>query len=121
MKHKVTSATELGTLVRAARKSAGMRIDDLAATTRLSKQFVSDVELGKPGVQLGKVLQVLQELGAHLYIDVPESVSSQLDYAKAQISNTAKRRTSRAHKTSDAKASSVSAGEPPPSTRKKVL
>ena len=120
MKHKVTSVMELGTLVRAARKSADMRIDDLAATTRLSKQFVNDVELGKPGVRLGKVLQVLQELGAHLYIDVPDSVSSQMEYARTQINNTAKRRTLRAHRTADAEAASVNAGALPSSTQKRI-
>lgn len=120
MKHKISTATELGTLVRATRKSVGLRIDDLAATSLLSKQFVSDVELGKPGVQLGKVLQVLQELGAHLYIDVPESVSSQLEYARAQISNTTKRRNSRARRTADAEATSENAGLQPRTTKKTV-
>jgi transcriptional regulator with XRE-family HTH domain len=96
MKHKITSVSELGTLVRATRKSVHMRLDDLAATASLSKQFVNDVELGKPGVQLGKVLQVLQELGVHLYIDVPDRVNEQLAHAKHQIEKTTERRHARA-------------------------
>lgn len=95
MKHKITSVTELGTLLRATRKSVDMRIDDLAATSSLSKQFVNDLELGKPGVQLGKVLQVLQELGVHMYIDVPDRVNDQLASARTQISNTTERRKAR--------------------------
>ena len=121
MKHKVTTVTELGTLIRATRKSVGMRIDDLAATSCLSKQFVSDVELGKPSVHLGKVLQVLEELGAHIYIDVPESVSSQLEYARTQIGNTAKRRNSRKHETADAETTSVGPdGVKPRPTKKRI-
>lgn len=95
MKHPITSVTELGTLVRATRKSVNMRLDDLAATSGLSKQFVNDVELGKPGVQLGKVLQVLQELGVHLYVDVPDNVSDKLTHAKNQIVKTTERRNAR--------------------------
>jgi transcriptional regulator with XRE-family HTH domain len=95
MKHKITSVTELGTLIRATRKSVDMRLDDLAATSNLSKQFVNDVELGKPGVQLGKVLQVLQELGVHMYIDVPDSVNDQLAHARNLITKTTERRHAR--------------------------
>jgi transcriptional regulator with XRE-family HTH domain len=97
MKHKITSVTELGMLVRATRKSVDMRMDDLAATSSLSKQFVNDLELGKPGVQLGKVLQVLQELGVHIYIDVPENVSGKIADARSQISKTTERRNARTH------------------------
>lgn len=96
MKHQITSVTELGTLIRATRKSVDMRLDDLAATSNLSKQFVNDVELGKSGVQLGKVLQVLQELGVHMYIDVPDSVNDQLAHARNLITKTTERRHARA-------------------------
>ena len=96
MKHKITSVTDIGTIVRATRKSVDMRMDDLAATACLSKQFVNDVELGKSGVQLGKVLQVLQELGVHMYLDVPDNVSDKLAQARNQIIKTTDRRNARA-------------------------
>ena len=98
MKYRITDVSELGTLLRATRKSVEMRIDDLAGTSSLSKQFVNDVELGKPGVQLGKVLQVLHELGIHMYLDVPDRVGDQLDSARAQILNTTQRRKARSAK-----------------------
>lgn len=98
MKYRITDVSELGTLLRATRKSVEMRIDDLAGTSSLSKQFVNDVELGKPGVQLGKVLQVLHELGIHMYLDVPDRVGDQLDSARAQIINTTQRRKTRSAK-----------------------
>ena len=95
MKHRITNVPELGTLLRATRKSVEMRIDDLAGPAGLSKQFVNVVELGKPGVQLGKVLQVLNELGIHMYLDVPDRVGDQLDNARSQITNTTQRRKAR--------------------------
>ena len=96
MKHPIHTVQDLGTLLRATRKSAQLRMDDVAATTGLSKQFVNDLELGKPGVQLGKVLQVLHELGAHVYLDVPDAASAHLARASALIGNTTARRQARA-------------------------
>jgi transcriptional regulator with XRE-family HTH domain len=95
MGHKITTVAELGTLIRATRKSVGARQDDLAAATGLSKQFVTDLELGKPGVQLGKVLQVMQELGVHVYIDVPDDARDRLVNASRQIGKTTERRAAR--------------------------
>jgi transcriptional regulator with XRE-family HTH domain len=92
MKHKITSVSELGAIMRAARKSSGVRIDDLALLSRLSKQFVNDVELGKEGVQLGKVLKVLSELGVHVYVDVPSQADELLTHSREQIGRTKSRR-----------------------------
>ena len=121
MKHKITSVMELGTLVRATRKSVHMRLDDLAATSSLSKQFVNDVELGKPSVQMGKVLQVLQELGVHMYIDVPDSVNDQLASAKNQIGKTTERRNARTHgQAAFENGTGLSATVKPQSTKRRV-
>lgn len=92
---KVASVQDIGFLVRATRKGARIRLDDLAGTVKMSKQFVSDLELGKPGVQLGKVLQVLQEMGLYLYVDVPDSTAQQLERSKELIAKTTARRNSR--------------------------
>lgn len=99
MKHKITSVSELGAVMRAARKSSGVRIDDLALLTGLSKQFVNDVELGKDGVQLGKVLTVLSELGVHVYVDVPSQADDLLTHSREQISRTKSRRVAQNSKT----------------------
>lgn len=92
MKHKITSVSELGAAMRAARKSSGVRIDDLALLSGLSKQFVNDVELGKDGVQLGKVLKVLSELGVYVYVDVPSPADALLKHSREQINRTKSRR-----------------------------
>ncbi|OGB32508.1 MAG: hypothetical protein A3F78_04095 [Burkholderiales bacterium RIFCSPLOWO2_12_FULL_61_40] len=95
MQIKINSVEDLGAVVRATRKDSDVRLDDLAGVARLSKQFVNDVELGKPGVGIGKVLQILAELGVDLYVDVPESVCAQVPHARQLIARTAQRRTAR--------------------------
>lgn len=101
MKLKVNSVADIGAISRAMRKTAKVRIDDLAATALLSKQFVSDVELGKPGVHLGKVLQMLDELGIYLYVEAPDDCSSEIERARQQIQRTTDRRKSRANSDQD--------------------
>ena len=78
MKIPVPSTVELGLLIRSVRRASGVRIDDLAATAGMSKQFVQDVEHGKPSVQLGLVLKLLVELGMPLTIDIPEAAGKEL-------------------------------------------
>jgi len=78
MKHPIHSAQDLALAVRAARKSSGIRQDDLAGIVQVSKQFTADVEHGKPTTQLGLVIQLLKELGLSLTVDLPESAVPEL-------------------------------------------
>ena len=78
MQMPIASPTELGLLIRAVRRAARVRIDDLAATAGLSKQFVQDVEHGKSTVQLGLVLKLLAELGMPLTADIPKAAGQEL-------------------------------------------
>ncbi|WP_158898384.1 helix-turn-helix domain-containing protein [Burkholderia sp. L27(2015)] len=70
----IGSTAALATLVRAARLQQGLTRDTLANATGLSPKFISHVEAGKPTAQIGKVLQLLAELGvtlcAHTSIDI---------------------------------------------------
>jgi transcriptional regulator with XRE-family HTH domain len=88
MKMPIPSPTELGLLIRSVRRASGVRLDDLAATAGLSKQFVQDVEYGKPTVQLGLVLKLLAELGMPLNVDIPQAAAQELtevrQWAKAK-------------------------------------
>jgi len=79
MKIPVQSVRELGLVIRAARRSGKVRLDDLAAMAGVSKQFVSDVERGKSTVQLGLVLKLLAELGVPLTLDIPEAAGTELE------------------------------------------
>lgn len=72
MKIVVKSPKDIGNAVRKLRKAQGVRQDDLAAMIGSSHVFLRDVELGKPTVQLGRVLRALDELGIRLTMDLPE-------------------------------------------------
>lgn len=78
MRIPVKSAANLGAAIRAVRRLSRVRIDDLAATAGVSKQFTQDVEHGKPTVQFGRVLKLLAELGISLELDVPDEAARAL-------------------------------------------
>jgi transcriptional regulator with XRE-family HTH domain len=78
MQISIQSVSDLGLVVRSVRRTSKIRLDDLAATAGVSKQFASDVEHGKPTVQLGLVLKLLSELGVPLTLDIPENVEKEL-------------------------------------------
>ncbi len=73
MKHIIHSSEDLGFALRAVRKSAKVRLDDLSQTAGVSKQTTANFEKGKPTVQFGTVLQLLKEVGLTLSVDLPES------------------------------------------------
>jgi transcriptional regulator with XRE-family HTH domain len=74
----ITSVIELGLLIRAARKSQKVRLDDVAGTAGVGPVFVREVEHGKETAQIGRVMKVLAELGIELKADVPEDVIAAL-------------------------------------------
>lgn len=74
MKIPVHTVADLGKLIRATRKSHALRLDDVAGSAKVGPVFVADVEHGKATVQMGRVLQLLAELGILLEADVPDSV-----------------------------------------------
>lgn len=67
----VKNPEELGRVVRAVRRTQGLRQDDLAAMTGSSHVTLMNIERGKEGVALGRVMQVLRELGIQVQLDVP--------------------------------------------------
>jgi len=79
MKYVIHTAEDLGMALRAARKSARVRLDDLSQTVGLSKQTTTNVEQGKPSVQIGSVLRLLEEVGLKVSVEVPESALPALE------------------------------------------
>lgn len=65
------TANELGVSVRQERMAQGLRQDQLAAASGVGLRFLSELEAGKPTVQLAKVLQVLTALGCSISITRP--------------------------------------------------
>ncbi|KIP86680.1 helix-turn-helix domain-containing protein [Stenotrophomonas sp. CFBP8980] len=78
MKVTLKSHEELGPLVRATRKSQGMRQDDTAEGIGVSENFLAKVERGGGTVQWQKLFQVLTEMGIRVEIDVPDTAMAML-------------------------------------------
>ncbi len=55
-------------IIKNERREQGLTQDDLAGLSGTGRRFISELESGKPTVQLGKVLLVLQALGLSLTI-----------------------------------------------------
>ena len=69
----VGDAKQLGAMVRALRKTEGLRQDQVG---RFSHSFIGDLEAGKPTVQLEKVIAVLRELGVKLRLELPPGLDT---------------------------------------------
>ena len=65
---KVTTPKDLGAMVRAVRREAGIDQAKAAGLAGVGTRFLGDVERGKPTLRLGLVLQVLERLGLELTI-----------------------------------------------------
>ena len=72
MQIPVSSAADIGEVIRTERKRQRLRQDDLAGMVQSSHVFLRDVESGKATVQLGRVLRVLEELGIGVTLDIPD-------------------------------------------------
>ena len=69
MRIQARTVEEVGLAIRAMRKASGVRQDDVPGVIHM---FLRDLERGKETVQFGRVLQVLQELGIHMVLEVPD-------------------------------------------------
>jgi HTH-type transcriptional regulator / antitoxin HipB len=66
--NKVSNAKELGALVRQRRKEAGLTLKDAAGMAGVGIRFLSELERGKPTLQLGLAIEVLQLFGLELHV-----------------------------------------------------
>ncbi len=66
MAHLIDTTAGLGELIRRERKHQGLRQPDLAAAAGTSVRFIVEIERGKATAQIGKVLEVLRQLGLSL-------------------------------------------------------
>lgn len=72
MKIPISNGRDAGRILRALRKSQGLRQDDAAGSIGVSENFLGKVERGSESVQWGKLFQVADALGAKIIIDVPD-------------------------------------------------
>lgn len=68
MKNKAGTAADIGAAIRKKRKEDGLTLAEAAALCSVGYRFLSDLENGKPTVQMGKVIRVLTALGLDLYV-----------------------------------------------------
>ena len=64
----IETPAELGQLVRTRRKTLGITQGELAGLSGVGVRFIVELEHGKPTLELGKVLRVLNRLGAHVHV-----------------------------------------------------
>jgi transcriptional regulator with XRE-family HTH domain len=62
----IVLSKDLGKLIKNARKAANIPIDQAALLCGVSKQFLSDLEHGKPSIQFEKTVSVALQLGIEL-------------------------------------------------------
>jgi|GEM_PF-1828790 len=65
---KVRSATVLGQAIRMWRRRCNLSGPEVADRASLSKRSISDLEAGKPGVSIGRVLRMLDAMGLELLV-----------------------------------------------------
>ena len=60
------TAAQLGRTLRDARRANGITLEDLSQRTGYSLRFLSEIERGKEGASIGRVLQVAAALGVEI-------------------------------------------------------
>ena len=64
----IDSTSTLGQALRRTRKHLGLTQPQLALASGVGVRFIVDLEAGKPTIQLGRALQVIDALGAELIL-----------------------------------------------------
>ncbi len=69
MAAKITTARDLGELIRDVRKQRGLTQVQLAALCGVSPRFVGEVESGRASAGVGRVLRVCARLGLDVVVE----------------------------------------------------
>ena len=68
----LTNARDFGSLIRAARKRAGLTLLECAGANGVGVRFLSELERGKETAALGLALRVARSLGIRIRVSLPE-------------------------------------------------
>lgn len=67
----ITSANDIGAILRLLHKETGLTQRDMAGLCNVSLPFLNQVEHGKPTAQIGKVLEVCRRHGIEVVFHLP--------------------------------------------------
>ena len=68
-KHGVRKVNDVAAVIRAAREDAGVTQSELAERLAFSRDYMIDLEAGKPNVYMTRLLRVLHELGVTVTLE----------------------------------------------------
>lgn len=68
---KPTTLEEIASIIRRTRKAQGLKQVELAGYANVGTRFVIELESGKPTIQMGKAIKVLETLGCRILILPP--------------------------------------------------
>jgi HTH-type transcriptional regulator/antitoxin HipB len=66
------NAIDIGLIMRERRRKLGLDQGELARRIKVSRQWVVEVEKGKPRAEIGLILRTLEALGLRIWIDTGE-------------------------------------------------
>lgn len=81
----IRTASELGLAIRARRKELSLSQIGLAERVGVTRQWVIDIEKGKPRAELELVLRTIRALDMNLSIEKPSQVNHAAGYAQAYV------------------------------------
>ncbi|WP_345752751.1 helix-turn-helix domain-containing protein [Microbacterium rhizophilus] len=72
---RITDPRILGLTLREARVRAGLTQEELAERLEISQRYIWELESGKNAKVLVRILELLDEVGAVMYVDVPDEAA----------------------------------------------
>lgn len=115
MRYTIEQASDIGGVIRAARKAQNLRQDDAAGSVGVSESFMVKAERGAGSVQWGKMFQILQGLGVRVTLDIPDASADLLSGESAKANH---RAAVRAFRAAERLAATAQAGRAPEGARK---
>jgi HTH-type transcriptional regulator/antitoxin HipB len=82
---RIRTPTDLGAVIRDRRIKLQLDQKSLAVKAGVSRQWIVEVEKGKPGAEIGLVLRTIEALGINLAVDEPKSVTGQTSPSPVDI------------------------------------
>jgi HTH-type transcriptional regulator / antitoxin HipB len=80
---EINSILDLAALVRGRRQALGLSQEELAERAKVSRQWISALEQGRPGAEMLLILRLLEALELRLFVDpldpAPEENRSTVD------------------------------------------